>query len=623
MTPKHAPYWTIAILLLGLLIFAPAPAGAAAPARRLGVGRMQCALISPDGTKVLTGGDLGAFILDAATGAVTRELLGHSKSVVGLAWSPDARRIATASNDGTARIWDAQTGATLLTLSGHSGPVLAVAFSPDGRRVLTGGADKTARLWDAANGRRLFTLSGHTLGITSVAIAPGGAELLTGSTDRTARLWSAADGSPLRTLTGHLNYVNSVAFSPDGLKLLTASQDSTALIWDKASGAQQTYLYGMPAAVKSAAFSPDGKTILTACSDTTLRLWDAASGAQLRVLGVHSQPLSGAMFSADGAQALSWSMTDQTARRWNVQTGDPLFVYFNHSDSISAVALSPDKRLALTGGVDQTVRLWDTATGQLVRAYPGMGGSIIHVDFSTDQSRVFGAGSNRHYVWWDLTSGAAVVNKYLNAMTGSDTQCMLSPDQKLLLLSKGSYAPSLIDLAAGLTSDVSPSNIGTAATMAAFNPDGNQMLIGYYDNSARIWSLTEKKYTRTLTGHAIAIDLVGFLDRGAKVFTKDVQGSGRIWEAATGKPLQTFMGLPTAKPLALSPDGNLLVSYDRIFDLRSGAQTQTLAAPALSTTAIGFSPDSQTMVTGNATGFALLWWLPAQNAAAPGWTKYR
>ena len=60
--------------------------------------------------------------------------------------SPDGTRIATGSDDGTARVWDVGTGESLL-LAGHTIAVQQVAFNPDGDRLLTAGADGTARLW--------------------------------------------------------------------------------------------------------------------------------------------------------------------------------------------------------------------------------------------------------------------------------------------------------------------------------------------------------------------------------------------------------------------------------------------------------------------------------------------
>ncbi len=53
------------------------------------------------------------------------------------AFSPDGSRIATASDDATARIWDVATGKQIAVLQ-HKASVLTVAFSPDGSRVVTG-----------------------------------------------------------------------------------------------------------------------------------------------------------------------------------------------------------------------------------------------------------------------------------------------------------------------------------------------------------------------------------------------------------------------------------------------------------------------------------------------------
>ena len=88
-------------------------------------------------------------IREAASGRAIHTLTGHSADVVSLAFSPDGRRLATASYDRTIKLWDTSTGQDVFTLRGHTAGVVAVAFSPDGNLIVSGGIDDTARVWNA------------------------------------------------------------------------------------------------------------------------------------------------------------------------------------------------------------------------------------------------------------------------------------------------------------------------------------------------------------------------------------------------------------------------------------------------------------------------------------------
>jgi WD40 repeat protein len=116
-------------------------------------------------------------------------------------FSPDGTVLASASNDGTARLWDAASGAPMHRLAGNPGRLWSAAFSPDGATLATAGDDLAVRLWDVRTGAHRHTLTGHSRRVWSVAFSPDGTLLASAGDDGVVGLWDTSGTEPRQRLT--------------------------------------------------------------------------------------------------------------------------------------------------------------------------------------------------------------------------------------------------------------------------------------------------------------------------------------------------------------------------------------------------------------------------------------
>jgi len=197
--------------------------------------------------------------------------------------SSDGKFVVAASSNWTAAIFGIAADRELI-LKGHTDDVVAAAFSPDGKRVATASQDATARIWDARTGASSEPLIGHTAGLTALAFNKDGSRLATTGTDTDVRIWNGRTGAEITVLRGHSGQVNDLAFSADG-RWLASAGPLAAAIWETSKGAAWPgaplyYVYGDPPPrlgtprLDHVAFSPKGWRLLTGWRDGGVKLFN-------------------------------------------------------------------------------------------------------------------------------------------------------------------------------------------------------------------------------------------------------------------------------------------------------------------------------------------------------------
>jgi hypothetical protein len=165
-----------------------------------------------------------------------------------LNWSSDGRRLACsgAGSDGTVKIWDPDTEQETATLRGHRDQLTAVSWSPDGRRLASASYDGTVRLWDADTGRELATLPINAEILWDVSWSPDGRRLACASRGGAIKVWDADNLREVAAFRCHAGETKFIRWSPDGRRLASAGLDRRVRVWHLATGRETATLGGTP-----------------------------------------------------------------------------------------------------------------------------------------------------------------------------------------------------------------------------------------------------------------------------------------------------------------------------------------------------------------------------------------
>jgi WD40 repeat protein/serine/threonine protein kinase len=575
------------------------------------------AQFSPDGRRIVTASDdMTVQLWDAANGSPLGEPMEHAGEVNSAQFSPDGRLIVTASNDKTAQLWDAARGQPIGEPMQHQGPVRLAQFSPDGERIVTVSDDKTMRIWDAANGTPLGEPTKLENGAILVQFSPDGERIVTVAQDGSARLWDALSGKAIGDPMQHHASISSVQFSPDGQRIVTASRDKTARLWDAASGKPLGEPMQHGAGVYSAHFSPDGRWVVTTSEDGRARVWVAENRQSLGEPMKHTAQVLSARFSPDGQRVLTASQ-DGTARMWDAASGKPLCEPMRHKGGVSSARFSPDGQRVVTASFDGTARLWDAATGKPLGEPMKHGSGLSSAQFSPDGQRVVTASWDETARLWDTASGKPVGQPMKHG--GAVYSAQFSPNGQRVVTASFDGTARLWDAASGEPLGQSMKH-GGGVSSAQFSPNGQLLVTASFDGTARLWDATSGQPVGEPMKHGSGVSSAQFSPDGQLIVTTSEDGMARLWEVASGKAVGEAMRHEDRVVFAqFSPDGQRLVtaSWDktaRLWNARTGKAIGEPMRHAGWIKCAQFSPDGQRIVTASNDGTARLWDVPTINS---------
>jgi WD40 repeat protein len=394
------------------------------------------------------------IIFDVTNGNEQRAFL-TGTAVDDIAYHPGGKTFGLAGEDTTIKLIEATNGLTVHTFRGHDGGAGYVGFSPDGRRLVSASLDRAVKLWEvpgparrgrwpverlvAGPGSREFTLlrqltsplavlhadgkevpmqfprarpirqgtktafSGDGRSLAVVArpqprsdvplVGPFVSPFIVAEGPYQIEVWGLHDRKRVLSLDVKppILSVAALALSRDGshLAIATGGDHPQIIVWETATS-RELHRAAAPAHLAALELLPDGSLLTANDPDVgeALVVHDRTTGSEVRRINL-ALPFKGQIaISPDGtlaalAGAKSSDAAQYTTLVYELRTGQ---LRATLPDTGRCCAFNPEgSRLATGRTGNDTVQLWDASTGELLLVLPGPGQSETQqLDFSRD-----------------------------------------------------------------------------------------------------------------------------------------------------------------------------------------------------------------------------------------------
>ncbi|MDE0736688.1 MAG: protein kinase, partial [Pirellulaceae bacterium] len=330
-----------------------------------------------------------------------------------VSYSPDGQLITYPGQDGNIKVCQATTGKMVSSLQGHQKSAERPSFSPDGTRIVASSYhsadDQNVKVWDWERGQEVLTLgvAGH---VTDVAFGPQGkwlAATVNQAGNKTIRIWEWKDDDKAvfsQVLSGLKRRILCLAFSPDGNFLAASGFDKRVIIWNLEEAISQRVFVGHAKNIYEVLFHPDGDRVLSCSADHSIKIWDRTQRQGSLSLEGKTDGGHGLAFNQDGTR-IAMATKRAVIGVWEVATQKKILELSGHLSHILSLQFSPSGKQLVSASADKTVRLWDLRTGKTLFTFAGHDAIIHDVAFSPDGKLIASASADGTARVWNATNG--------------------------------------------------------------------------------------------------------------------------------------------------------------------------------------------------------------------------
>lgn len=276
--------------------------------------------------------------------------------------------------------------------------------------------------------------------------------------------------------------------------------------------------------------------------------------------------------------------------------------------SVHKVIFSPNGQLLATADSGGGVNLWRVSDGLLESRCEGHEYWLWALAFDVQGHLLASGGEDGVVRLWEIATGICL--KTLTVEMPAIWSLAFSPDGQWLAIG-GDQDIHLWNWQSGHCQTLA----GHTDTVRAlqFSTDGNLLVSGSHDHTAKIWHWPSNTCQHTLVGHDLMLYAVALSSDAGMVATGSADRTVRLWDVATGQCLHILRGhQKIVTDLAFHPHQPLLASSSedssvRLWNAEEGHCQKILQGHRTWVWSVDFSPTGDTLASGGADQSVRLW----------------
>jgi WD40 repeat protein len=282
---------------------------------------------------------------------------------------------------------------------------------------------------------------------------------------------------------------------------------------------------------------------------------------------------------------------------WAMQM-HPLRYYHRHLKCLQAVAYTADGSILATGNDAREVRFYDPQTGRLLRPPIVLPGKVVLLS-RTAAAGLVAVVESRGAVQVHELDGGRLLGP---PITGKSLpRVALSPDGEVLLIGEANHTARTYRVRTGEPLSA-PWMHPLRVSAVAFSPDGRLAVTGCHDWKARLWQVADGKLLRTFDRHRKPIISVAISPDGSHLLTGGADRRACLWRLADGELRQQLWHPHEITSVAFSANNRMMATgcHDnlaRIFEVETGMPFGAGVRHLDDIMALAFSPDGQSLAT--------------------------